>query len=168
MFCPRCGTDNPDDGRYCRKCGVGLEAVAYALDAGRPSALSADNYAGEGARCRAERARKFTTIGMLALVGLVAAASFNALGSGGGIGLYVWIAIFGCVVIPAGLKFAMRVGRAVGMHALATASRRALIEAATTRELDAAPNRVRLGAEGDETAEPTTRRMEPTKRDPSR
>lgn len=31
MFCPKCGTKNPDDGRFCRKCGTGLENVSEAL-----------------------------------------------------------------------------------------------------------------------------------------
>lgn len=24
MYCPKCGTKNPDPGRFCRKCGIGL------------------------------------------------------------------------------------------------------------------------------------------------
>jgi hypothetical protein len=31
MFCPKCGTENPDDGKFCRKCGSDLKIVADAL-----------------------------------------------------------------------------------------------------------------------------------------
>ena len=32
MFCPECGSDNSEDKRYCRKCGLSLSAVQLALD----------------------------------------------------------------------------------------------------------------------------------------
>ncbi len=31
MFCPKCGTENPEDGRFCRKCGTDLSAVSKAI-----------------------------------------------------------------------------------------------------------------------------------------
>ncbi len=31
MFCPKCGTQNPEAGRYCRKCGADLGNVSEAL-----------------------------------------------------------------------------------------------------------------------------------------
>ncbi len=31
MFCPKCGTQNPDDGRFCRSCGADLSNVSAAL-----------------------------------------------------------------------------------------------------------------------------------------
>jgi zinc-ribbon domain len=36
MFCPQCGTPNADGLRFCRSCGIELEAVASALK-GRPT-----------------------------------------------------------------------------------------------------------------------------------
>jgi hypothetical protein len=35
MFCPKCGTQNPEDGRFCRTCGADLGNVAAALS-GKP------------------------------------------------------------------------------------------------------------------------------------
>ena len=35
MFCPKCGTQNPDDGRFCRSCGADLGNVSAAMS-GRP------------------------------------------------------------------------------------------------------------------------------------
>lgn len=31
MFCPKCGTKNPDDGKFCRSCGVDIGVVSKAL-----------------------------------------------------------------------------------------------------------------------------------------
>ena len=31
MFCPKCGTQNPTDGRFCRKCGTNLGTVSDVL-----------------------------------------------------------------------------------------------------------------------------------------
>ncbi len=31
MFCPKCGTKNPEDGKFCRKCGTDLGNVTDAL-----------------------------------------------------------------------------------------------------------------------------------------
>ncbi len=31
MFCPKCGSDTPENGRFCRKCGTDLTAVSRAI-----------------------------------------------------------------------------------------------------------------------------------------
>ncbi len=31
MFCPKCGTENPGDGKFCRKCGSDLKLVSDAI-----------------------------------------------------------------------------------------------------------------------------------------
>jgi hypothetical protein len=31
MFCPKCGTQNPENGKFCRKCGTDLNLVSEAL-----------------------------------------------------------------------------------------------------------------------------------------
>jgi hypothetical protein len=36
MYCPQCATPNPDGARFCRSCGMELEAVALVLS-GRPA-----------------------------------------------------------------------------------------------------------------------------------
>ena len=33
MFCPKCGGQNPDNGKFCRSCGTGLGNVSSALSA---------------------------------------------------------------------------------------------------------------------------------------
>jgi type II secretory pathway pseudopilin PulG len=37
MFCARCGTTNPDDGRFCTKCGAALQGPGGAPTAGAPA-----------------------------------------------------------------------------------------------------------------------------------
>ena len=36
MFCPKCGTQNPEDGRFCRSCGADLGNVSAALSGKLP------------------------------------------------------------------------------------------------------------------------------------
>lgn len=37
MFCPKCGTRNPEDGKFCRSCGVDLGNVSAALGGELPA-----------------------------------------------------------------------------------------------------------------------------------
>lgn len=41
MFCPKCGIKNPDDGKFCRSCGVDLANVSAAMS-GKPTAFFSD------------------------------------------------------------------------------------------------------------------------------
>jgi hypothetical protein len=38
VFCPKCGTETPDDSQFCRKCGQGLAVVASAAGTGAAAA----------------------------------------------------------------------------------------------------------------------------------
>lgn len=31
MYCPNCGKDNPENTRFCRSCGLGLQTISHAL-----------------------------------------------------------------------------------------------------------------------------------------
>jgi uncharacterized membrane protein len=41
MFCPKCGTENPEDAKFCSKCGAGLRGAAMPAEGGaKPEAES--------------------------------------------------------------------------------------------------------------------------------
>ena len=40
MFCPKCGTQNPETGRFCRSCGADLGNVSAALSGNLPAQFS--------------------------------------------------------------------------------------------------------------------------------
>ena len=40
MFCPKCGTSNPDDGKYCRSCGVDLGNVSAVMSGNLPANIT--------------------------------------------------------------------------------------------------------------------------------
>jgi len=40
MFCPKCGTANPDDGKFCRSCGTDLGGVSAALSGDLPAKMN--------------------------------------------------------------------------------------------------------------------------------
>ena len=48
MFCPKCGTQNPDTGKFCRSCGSDLSSVSAVLSGKLPS--EPPHYAGRGGR----------------------------------------------------------------------------------------------------------------------
>ena len=41
MFCPKCGTENPETGKYCRSCGTDIGVVSKALE---KKSFSGDDY----------------------------------------------------------------------------------------------------------------------------
>ena len=49
MFCPKCGVENPDKGRYCRKCGTELGTVSDVL-AGRFTVDDSPQLKGRGGK----------------------------------------------------------------------------------------------------------------------
>ncbi len=40
MYCPKCGIENPNDGKFCRSCGVNLIGVLLVVDGNLPENLS--------------------------------------------------------------------------------------------------------------------------------
>lgn len=47
MFCPKCGTQNPETGRFCRSCGADLGNVSAALSGNLPVQFSGKKIFGE-------------------------------------------------------------------------------------------------------------------------
>lgn len=40
MFCPKCGTQNPDDGKFCRTCGLDISNVTALVSTSKPNFMS--------------------------------------------------------------------------------------------------------------------------------
>lgn len=43
MYCPNCGKENPEGRRFCRSCGLSLQAIAPALSGESPTASAEDS-----------------------------------------------------------------------------------------------------------------------------
>jgi len=43
MFCPKCGSKNPENGKFCRSCGTDLGNITTALSSPRPTAALVDS-----------------------------------------------------------------------------------------------------------------------------
>ncbi len=46
MFCPKCGTENPDDAKFCSKCGAGLGTTSAPAGTSESSTGLSPNVAG--------------------------------------------------------------------------------------------------------------------------
>ncbi len=54
MFCPKCGTENPDNGKFCRSCGTDLGVVTDVLT-GKSAGLGRFDYALEESKTKEKR-----------------------------------------------------------------------------------------------------------------
>ncbi|MFN6963622.1 MAG: zinc-ribbon domain-containing protein [Pyrinomonadaceae bacterium] len=109
MFCPKCGTDNPDTGRFCRACGTAIGGVSDVIAA--QSAAAAPVLDKRGKRVSLEGA--ITKLFM----GVAFIAVSLALGlSGSGKNWWFWMLIPAFAMIGTGvaqiiqLKHAMKGG----------------------------------------------------------
>lgn len=97
MFCPKCGTQNPETGKFCRSCGTDLGNVSQALS-GQPVNQPAPLLDHKGRPVSIERAvvKVFTGFAFIA----VAVALMM---TGNGRGWWFWLLIPAFTSIGAGL-----------------------------------------------------------------
>jgi hypothetical protein len=50
MFCPKCGTQNPETGKFCRACGTDVENVSAVMSGTFPATIDDAGRAGRGRR----------------------------------------------------------------------------------------------------------------------
>jgi hypothetical protein len=77
MFCPKCGTQNPDEGKFCRSCGTDLVGVSGALSA--PQTRQLVNHKGKPIHLEGALSKMFTGFAFL-IISIV--LSFSHMGSG--------------------------------------------------------------------------------------
>jgi len=97
MFCPKCGTQNPETGKFCRSCGTDLGNVSQALS-GRPLNQPAQLIDRKGKPISYERAivKLFTG---LAFIAVAAALAWT----GNGRGWWFWMLIPAFTSLGAGV-----------------------------------------------------------------
>lgn len=98
MYCPKCGTKNPDNGKFCRKCGTDLNVVSDALtgklDKSKVSSL-VDNK-GKPVNWESALSTLFTGIAFIAI-------SIALANSVMGTGWWFWMLIPGFACVGTGL-----------------------------------------------------------------
>lgn len=104
MFCPKCGSKNPDDGKFCRSCGVALGNGSGAL-AVPQQPLQLVNHKGKPVHWEGAIAKLFTGIAFLAVA--IALAFSNT-----GRGWWFWMLIPAFGSLGSGVAQYMQLRRA--------------------------------------------------------
>ncbi len=97
MFCPKCGVQNPDNGKFCRSCGTDLGGVTDALS-GKSPAVSCDLTDRKNRPVTWERALKPLAMGIAFII-----ISFILGASGAGRGWWFWLLIPGFMMLASGV-----------------------------------------------------------------
>ncbi len=79
MFCPKCGTKNPDNGRFCRSCGADLGNVSEALSGNLKKPQSLVDRKGKPINWESAIVKIFSG---LAFVAVAIALGFSQMGRG--------------------------------------------------------------------------------------
>lgn len=117
MFCPKCGTDNPDTGKFCRSCGIDLENVSAVLS-GKPPANLIET-PGRKARRREDPAEVFGDAVRNGLMGvgfiIISLVLFFTNAAGGQ--TWWWAMLFpGLILLAMGSADVIRYGLMKGQH----------------------------------------------------
>jgi hypothetical protein len=96
MFCPKCGTENPETGRFCRSCGTDLGNVSVALSGGLPQPQSLVDHKGKPVSWDRAIVKIFTGIAFLVV-------SIALAMSGTGRGWWFWMLIPAFTSLGAGV-----------------------------------------------------------------
>jgi len=86
MYCPKCAAENPDQTKFCRRCGTGLEVIALALN--NQPALAAEHRPTE--ENRIELAQQRHQLQIDGIHRLVRGAFIVAVGMSLGVPLYLF------------------------------------------------------------------------------
>ena len=96
MFCPKCGGQNPETGKFCRNCGTDLSNVSQALTGNRPSARPLLDHKGRPVSWERAITKLFSG---LAFIVVAIALGFSREGNG----WWYWMLIPGFMGLGAGI-----------------------------------------------------------------
>ena len=103
MFCPKCGQQNPEEGKFCRSCGTDLGNVSQALS--KPPVANLVDHKGRPVNW--ERAIGKIFLGM-AFLAVSIALAFSQTGNG----WWFWLLIPAFMILGAGFTQMVRLRRA--------------------------------------------------------
>lgn len=100
MFCPECGTKNPDDGSFCRKCGSDLVSVSDAISGKLPRSVKYNDETHKKRKSGWESAmgKLFMGVAFLTIAGVLGVT--NAIG---GSAWWFWMLIPAFAMIGSGV-----------------------------------------------------------------
>lgn len=113
MFCPKCGGQNPDEGKFCRSCGTDLGNVSSALS-GNPIANSPQrlvNHKGKPIHFEGAIAKMFSGLAFL-----IVACILGYTGAAGGKAWWFWLLIPAFGSLGTGVAQYMQIRRAEKGH----------------------------------------------------
>jgi hypothetical protein len=96
MFCPKCGTENPETGKFCRSCGTDLGNVSDALSGRLPAQKAIVNHKGKPVHWEGALTKLF--MGLAFVVVAIALAL-----TGRGSGWWFWMLIPGFMFVGSGI-----------------------------------------------------------------
>ncbi|MEQ1763436.1 MAG: zinc-ribbon domain-containing protein [Pyrinomonadaceae bacterium] len=96
MFCPKCGIKNPDDGKFCRSCGVDLGNVSDVLSGKLQIEKGCTNSKGKRISLESSLTKLFMGIAFLAISIVLGA-------TGAGRGWWFWMLIPALMFIGGGI-----------------------------------------------------------------
>lgn len=127
MFCPKCGGQNPDEGKFCRSCGTDLGNVSKALASPQPRQRL--NHKGKPIHLEGAIKKLFTGVAFLIIA--IALAVSRA-----GEGWWFWMLIPAFGMIATGIAQYMQIREAgKGQPGYAAANERIAIEGSPTTAL---------------------------------
>lgn len=111
MFCPKCGIQNPETGKFCRSCGTDLGNVSDALSGKLPAAQQLINHKGKPITLESAITKFFMGVAFL-VISIVLGVS------GKGTGWWFWMLIPALMFIGSGIAQYLQIrssGRSSGV-----------------------------------------------------
>ena len=115
MYCPKCATENADDGRFCRVCGIALDVVTLALDGKLVPKDKKKRTARETAELKRSKGIRelITGICLMIVSLLILLGPMPFIGPKAFVWLVLWSCFFGWMAIWGTISLAQGIGRVI-------------------------------------------------------